>query len=388
MTAKIAISILTILALLFAGGCATIQKNDQESAASLVEKYLGEFLHQAIICEDKGDLVAALKQYKLALTVNPSNPEALKGHERIQKALGHSADAHYQKGLSLLQQGKYSAAEKKFLAALRLRPEYPKALKMLIKRERFEIKRYILHKIKPGENLAMVADLYYGDFKKFPLIAKYNQISDANIIKVGDTLKIPEIEGVAFRPSPLGLKTDVQMPPAPSLRDPAEYLWEIEQDNKEDQLVLYLDLGATLFRKQRYQEAILEFEKALRAYPDNAIAVDYLYRLHLQAAGERLDRNEHLAAINQFREALRYNKTCEACRQGILKGEGLYKANHYKKGIQHFGNEQLLVAIAEFEMVMALDPHYKRTASLIKKAKTILKNLEAIRARENKETAH
>jgi len=48
--------------------------------------------------------------------------------------------------------------------------------------------------------------------------------------------------------------------------------------------------------------------------------------------------------------------------------------------------EQLLKAIEEWELVMALDPDYKRTDDLIKKARTILKNMEAIRATEKNKT--
>lgn len=398
MLSKSVIFILIMLSLLFAGGCTAVQKINLKALVSPAERYAGEYLQQGRICEDKGDLAAALKQYALALTVSPSNREALAGRDRIKTSLERSAKAYYQKGLSLMQQGKYGLARRQFLRALRLRPEYPEALKMLMNRERFEIKRYILHKIQPGENLAMVADFYYGDYRKFPVIAEYNQISDATTIRAGETLKVPEIEGVAFLTRTLDVKTEAQTHPDPGLSEPAEYPRETEQEKdleeiqtgqngQEEQIALYLDFGATLFQEQRYQEALEEFKKVLRVYPENEVAVDYLYRLHLQSAGELLDRNEYLPARDRFREALRYNETCEECRRGILTSENLYKDYHYNKGIQHFGNEQLLAAIEEWELVMALDPDYKRTDNLIKKARTILKNLEAIRAMEKKENA-
>jgi tetratricopeptide (TPR) repeat protein len=230
------------------------------------------------------------------------------------------------------------------------------------------------------------------------MVAKYNHISDATKIRAGKTLKIPEIEGTPFLARAHDVKTEAQIHPDYDRIDPEEYPREVEKEKgpaeiqtgwarNEEQVALYLDLGANLFQEQRYQEALEEFQKVLRVYPKNDVAADYLNRLHLQQAGELLERNEFLPARDQFREALRYNATCDACRGGILHSENLYKDYHYKKGMQHFNNEQLLAAIEEWERVIALDSDYKRTDDLIQKARTILKNMEAIRAMEKNETA-
>jgi len=398
MLPKNVIFFLIMLSLLFAGGCAELKKNIPKAFESPAERYTGEYLQQGRLREDGGDPVAALKHYTLALTVSPANEEALAGRDRIKQLLDRSAEAHYQKGMSLKQQGKYGLAGKEFLKALRLRPEHPEALAMLMNRERFETKRYVLHKIKPGESLAMIADFYYGDYRRFPIIAAYNRISDASRIRGGKTIKVPEIEGVAFLARALDVKTEAQASPGPDLSGPERAPRESEQEQEleeiqtglerqEEQVALYLDLGVNLFQEQRYQEALEEFKKVLGVLPDNEVAADYLHRLHLQLAGELFAQKEYLLARDQFRESLRYNQTCGACRDGILQSENFYKDYHYKMGIQHFGNEQLLKAVAEWEQVMAIDPDYKRTDDLIKKARTILKNMEAIRETEKNENA-
>ncbi len=397
MASRIDITSLLVVVLLLAGGCTAIQQRGQGTGQSPAESYTEGYLQQGRISEQRGDPVAALKQYALALTVSPASREALESRERIRKTLDRMADAQYQKGVALMQQGKYGLAGKEFLKALRLRPEHPLALKMLMKRERLDIKRYVLHQIQPGESLAMVADRYYGDYRKFPLIARYNHIGDATLIRVGETLKVPEIEGVPFREKSLEIRTEPDEPPLPVLELPEDFPREIEQqsvveevkgeqEQEAQQIALYLDLGASHFQERRYQEALEEFKKVLSVYPQNEVAVDYLYRLHLQEAEELLERNEYLAARDHFREALRYNEMCEACRRGIVDSEDAYKDFHYKMGIRHFGNEQLVAAIDEWGLVMAVDPYYKRTEQLINKARTILKNLEAIRAGERKES--
>lgn len=50
------------------------------------------------------------------------------------------------------------------------------------------------HKLKAGETLAKLADRYYGEPSKWPLIAKANKISKPNNLKdrVGDNLTIPK----------------------------------------------------------------------------------------------------------------------------------------------------------------------------------------------------
>lgn len=398
MAVKRIIPFLLMIFLPLAGGCVVLQKNIPKPAESPVERYAADYLYQGRSLEDKGDPAAALKQYALALTVSPLNAEALAGRDRMRQVLDRSAAAHYQKGLSLNEQGKYDLASKEFLKALQLQPGHLEALKMLTSRERFEIKRYVLHKIKPGESLATVAQSYYGDHQKFPLIAKYNRISDAAKIMAGQTLKIPEIEGLPFPEKALEVKAETQIQPDYDLGGLEEYRPEAEQeqeleepqtdqDRQEEQVALYLDSGIILFQDQRYQEALEEFAKVLRVYPKNDVAADYLFRSHLQLAQNLLKQQEYLSASAHFREALRYKQGCQACRKGILASENLYKEYHYKKGFQYFGNEELLAAIEEWELVMALDPDYKRTNELIQKAQTILKNIDAIRATENSETA-
>ena len=54
------------------------------------------------------------------------------------------------------------------------------------------VKRYVLHTVKPGESLSKIAGTYYGDFKQYDVIAKFNGLPSATSISVGQELKIPE----------------------------------------------------------------------------------------------------------------------------------------------------------------------------------------------------
>ena len=55
-----------------------------------------------------------------------------------------------------------------------------------------------MHTIGPGDSLSKLAKMYYGDYKKFPIIAEFNGVPDAVAARVGQKIKVPEIEGVPF----------------------------------------------------------------------------------------------------------------------------------------------------------------------------------------------
>lgn len=47
------------------------------------------------------------------------------------------------------------------------------------------------HTVKAGESLSVITKLYYDDYNNIALIAKYNDITDINQLKVGQKIKIP-----------------------------------------------------------------------------------------------------------------------------------------------------------------------------------------------------
>jgi nucleoid-associated protein YgaU len=50
------------------------------------------------------------------------------------------------------------------------------------------------HKVQPGDTLSKIAKQFYGDANKYPKIFEANkdQLSDPNLIKVGQVLRIPD----------------------------------------------------------------------------------------------------------------------------------------------------------------------------------------------------
>lgn len=189
-TAKLALGVMFLVVLHTACTATGWNKPDSQTA--------DQYLSQAKDLEARGELTDALEQYKLALTIAPENPAAKTNCERLSRKLIRMADDRYRLGMKYHAQGKYGLARNEFLAALKLRPDHPEAYQMLVSRQPEKIPTYIFHVVQPGESLSMIARHYYGDFRKFEAIAKFNHLLDATVVKPGQRLMIPKLEGIEF----------------------------------------------------------------------------------------------------------------------------------------------------------------------------------------------
>ena len=379
-------------AILITGCAVPVKEVPPDRVTDLSRKYLQAGMRD----EAAGDLVAALRNFKLALTVDPNNQEAARNCNRLKTEIRSSAKRHYDAGLTLQRKGRYSLARKEFLTALRLYPDYKEARELLTSRKRkqqLKIKGDVVHKVKPGDSLSKLAAFYYGDYRKFSIIAKYNNLGDAATLSVGQELKIPEIGGMALVDSREGLEKK----PMPT--DSDSWDWEkdlAEAENKgpsegneaalereeEEQVAIYRDHGVELFNDKKYREASIEFNKVLSSNPDDSVTLDYLYKCYFLQAVALYEKKEYLAARDQFKVSLKYKNDCQQCHKYINQCSNSYKKLHYKQGMQFYNNEKLNEAIAEWELVKKEDPNYKRVNYLINKAQTILKKLNELKNKE------
>lgn len=175
-------------------GCAGIGTQEGKRDVRLAAHYI----EAAENLEKHGDLPAALEQYKLALTADPENAVAVEQHGRLSDRLSQMADERYHLGMKYYQQGKYALARNEFLTALKYRPEHPEASKMLVSREPEKPVHYVVHVVKPGESLSLIARHYFGDPRRYDVIARFNQIEDATLVKPGQRIMVPEITGAVL----------------------------------------------------------------------------------------------------------------------------------------------------------------------------------------------
>jgi tetratricopeptide (TPR) repeat protein len=551
------ISVVFLLVLMV--GCATIGTKSPETLAK-------EYTEKAQQYEEQGDLVEALKQYKLVLTVDPENQLAQQKSAALEPQLKDLAEEHYKSGINFYNKGEYSSARKEFLTALRYNPDHANAKAKLTatSKDLGRVKRYIVHTVQPDESISTLAERYYGDYRKFHFIAEYNELEDATQVRVGQEIKIPVIEGVPIIADPGEIKTDSgetaealpaeiitvkryiihTVQPEESLSKLAKMYYgdfskfdviakfndildgtsvrvgqklkipeveglpflveggveetktvalpkdqpvteagaveskETEVSEKpitiEDQAVNYLDLGIDLYKNKEYSDAIIELNKVLSVNPDDQTALnymalayfekgsrsfgnkaysqaekefeaslkynkncpdcrdylikiekkrranlrdeaiafynqkkfkeaivkfeavvkndpkdsgalEYLEKSHFQQGLILFGKEDYLAARDEFKSALEYNKDCDQCEKNIQKSEDTYKEVHYDKGLAYFGDQKLAEAIQEWESVSALDPSYKDVNKNLTKAKTLYERLESIKRSKTQE---
>jgi tetratricopeptide (TPR) repeat protein len=382
-----------LVLMVFLTGCATLaEKYSIGIGERPEERFLRKSLQEGRAFEQNGDLVAARKQYKLAMTVNLSDQEAIEGHSRVNREINREAKKHYSAGLKFHKEGKYGRARREFLVALRLRPDYPEVVDMLTFRKRIKIKRYIVHTIQPGQSLSKLAEIYYGDHHKFPIIAKYNNLTDATRVHEGQKIKVPEIEGVQFLVGREEVETEETAVDYSGFWD-----WEAVrgeatgtkasqgEQEPEEQIAIYRDHGIDLYYSGQYQEALVALNLALNMEPNDKTTQEYAQKSHFEYARLLFDNRDYLQAKREFEASLKYKSDCQECVAYAKKSEELYKEMHYKRGMQYFGKQQLKEAIQEWELVRSRDPNFKRVEYLINKAETILQNIEKIKQENGEE---
>lgn len=179
-----------LILILSMAGCAYMRAGDGPNP-----ELSAQYLANAQTLEHAGDLPGAMEKYKLALTADPGNTAAAEGRQRVGQRMAKIADDRYRLGMKYYNQGKYALARNEFLTALKYQPDHPGASKMLVSREPENAASYIFHVVKPGESLSVIAKKYYGDYKKYNLIAEFNNIQDATMVKPGQRIMVPEING-------------------------------------------------------------------------------------------------------------------------------------------------------------------------------------------------
>jgi tetratricopeptide (TPR) repeat protein len=369
---RVTVSALLILVIgYFLSGCA-IMPDMAKEADRLYTTYMNAAQTQIA----QKHYAQAKRDYALALTVKPNDPTAQAALRRTEARLSKLAAAAYQQGLQLERQGKYDESRDRFLTALRLNPGSPDPLKKLEAHERIAAEGYVVHAIQPGETLAALADKYYGDKYQFGLIAKFNQITDATQIRVGQAIKLPHLDNLPFHAGSgeVEIALTEQGMEAGDESDAAEDI--------ADQASIYMDQGLSLFKQKQYEEAAFEFSKVLNTKPDDPGAKRHLAQCYLQQGSLAFHRKSFMDAKGLFERCLSFDPSCQECRSAVDKSIDAYKDQHYRQGISFFEKENPRSAIAEWRLVQAVDANYKLVSDLIKKAETILKNLEVLKRRQ------
>ncbi len=215
-----------------------------------------------------------------------------------------------------------------------------------------EIKGKIEHKIKNGQSLSKIAQIYYGNYTLFHVIASYNGLVDATRVADGRSIVIPQFKEIHFKKS--------RYSPKHGHKKSHE---AISSRNKK------LRLALNHYKHKRWKAAIVEFKNILARYPRDETSLDYLPKALFQQARIDYDQGRYLKAGQGFEKALAYDINCNECEHYLEASIEAYKNYHYQRGIKFFQEEQYKKAIDEWEKVYTMDPDYKAVEYNLKHAR-------------------
>lgn len=367
-----------------------------------------QYISKAQEFEARGDLVEALEQYKVALTVDPQNQLAKEKASQLESTLGELAEKHYQNGLAFHRKGEYNRARQEFLTTLRYNPDHPEAKKMLQEHvlEDQQVKGYVLHTIQPDESISMLAKKYYGDFKKFQIIAEYNQLEDATKVRGGQEIKVPVVEGIPFFAKPEDIITVSGEIPKSSLTEvvlvkkfithtvePGESLSKLALryygDYKKFPIIaqynqLDENAGVRVGQKIRIPEvegvpfaakpteederqaempvtsAAIEEPQTGEKEERELAAVDQSAN-YRELGIEFFNEKDYPAAISEFKKVLNVNPVDKTALEYI-------SASHFQQGLVVFAKEDYLAARDEFKASLQYNAECEKCEEYIKKS--------------------
>jgi Tfp pilus assembly protein PilF len=291
------------------------------------------------------------------------------------------------------------------MAQIAPKPEPPEAVEPEKDRLRVDDavgKDVVVHRVRPGETLSGIAMAYYDTYltdvyyhvpfqqfmtadvtrpykkaviremgKVADVVARLNGLRTSRL-KVGSELVLPRILGLPFQKPEEAAEKSAPPKPAKPASPPSEEKKRAASEAAFQDLLAqgrrYLDQGA-------YAAAIRPLALAHGLKPDDPDVREHLSQSYAALGEAAFRKKDYLRAANAFESALRYNPSCEACRQKKATSETRYMDLHYKKGIQFFEDEQLVKAIEEWERVQQLDPDYQNVQKNIELARRLLKRL-------------
>ena len=175
-----------LVALIF--GCATAPPKpppEKDPYAQFPERYRV----QAMEYEKNGDWPKALQCWEVVQAFQPADEEAGKKVAGLKTQMLTLADQHFKKGLSYFQSLSIVAALKEFLLALYYNPDHIEALAYL--KNRLTGEDFTLYEVKPGDTLKEVAKKTYQDPQKDFLIAYFNGLGKDPTLAPKSILRLP-----------------------------------------------------------------------------------------------------------------------------------------------------------------------------------------------------
>ncbi len=260
--------------------------------------------------EEKKQFKKTLSTMKELQLLDPDNKEIQESVKKLETGLESAVSMHLQSGKRYFEEGDVTRSKKEFLMVIFLDTDQQDALNYLRKLNSILYKgtekeparetpvisveteeKYIVHTLKQGESLSMLAEKYYGDKMKYQIVADFNSIKDVNKLSAGQQIRVPVKEG--FKGAKEDLPASSKETVLTKEQKPGKGQEQIvmpdkkkELDEKKDEEKLpkldskslkeIFNKGETLYQKEKFTEALKEFQKVVQNDPENLLAKKYM----------------------------------------------------------------------------------------------------------------
>ena len=372
------------------GGCASLGggpgatgAEKPPGAASVARDPLAaRHRQQAEALERDGQLRRAAEEWKIVLTITPGDARARESLRALQARIDRLVAERVDEGRKALARGVQVEARRKFLSALALDPSSRAAFEALQTDTR-EVE-FISHTVRAGDTLASLAQRYYGDRSRSEVIWETNQLPPNPRLAPGTTLKIPEIPGVPFvhpearRPPPAvaAIPTpDVPRPgPAPA-PGPAPVTPAPKEEYTSEVNPLLAEAREALDRSD-YADALGTVDKYLTSKPGDREGLTLKKQALYGQAKSQIEAKQYPESIQSLTLLTRLQPDYEDASALLKQSRTRLVEQHYTQGVRFYREEKLKEAIAEWRVVLEMDPAHANARRNIDQAERLLRGLE------------
>jgi tetratricopeptide (TPR) repeat protein len=342
------------------------------SGPSVRETLAAPHRERALALERDGFLRRALEEWKIARAVDPDSATLRDGQKRLEARIEEQVAERISEGRAALTRGSHVEARRRFLMALALDPGN-RTLLNLLQNEVRDVE-FIVHTVRQGDTLAALAERYYGDRSRLEVIWETNQLPPNPRLVAGTTLKIPEIPGLPFaRPRSAALPPPPA--PGPTVVAPARPEPGREELAPPEINPLIAEAREALERND-YPLALGDLDKLLAGDPGNREGLT-LKKLALYRQGKnQFDQKNYAGSFRTLNVLARLQPDYEDVPKLLQQTKTRAVDQHYREGIRLYREEKLPQAIAEWKIVLDLEPQHANAKKNIDQAERLLRGLE------------
>lgn len=366
------------------GGCASLTPSTPSApgagAAPIARDPLAaRHRQQAEALERDGQLRRAAEEWKIVLTITPGDARARESLRALQARIDQAVAERLDEGRKALARGVQVEARRKFLTALALDPSNRAAFDALQSDTR-EVE-FLTHTVRAGDTLTALAQRYYGDRSRGEVIWETNQLPPNPRLAPGTTLKIPEIPGVPFvhpearRPAPAVAAVPTPDVPRPSPTPSAPAAPSTKEEFTPEVNPLLAEAREALERSD-YPDAIATVDKFLSGKPGDREGLTLKKQALYGQAKSQMDARQYPESIQSLNQLARLQPDYEDAPSLLRQARTRIIEQHYTQGVRFYREEKLKEAIAEWRVVLEMDPSNANARRNIDQAEKLLRGLE------------